>query len=320
MQNISQSDLKHTENSIFSPKSQGGWTLYHLDIYFIIAASFIMLLVIGLLIYVAIKYRAKPNDTEPKQRNGNRKMEIFMVGIPFIMISFFFFLTVKTMKQTEPVVINRKPTVVINGRQWWWQVSYPGTKVVTANEIHLPANRKVLLKLTSSDVIHDWWMPSFGPKMDMIPGSVNYLWLNIDKPGIYEGTCSEFCGQQHAKMRIRVIAQTEENYQKWLTESAKEATQITDPIAFVGASIFQRTSCAGCHQIRGTDAKGDVGPDLTHLASRKTILSGTKANTKENLYAFISNPNAVKPGVNMPNFHFNKQEKAALLAYLNTLK
>lgn len=309
-----------TDISIFNPQSASGQTLYQLDIYFIIAASFIMLLVVGLLIYVALKFKAKPTDGEPSQIKGSKKVEVFMIGIPFLMVAFFFYLTVKTMKQVEPSVSNERPTVVITGKQWWWQATYPGTKVVTANEIHVPANRKVLLKLTAADVIHDWWVPSFGPKMDMLPGSVNYLWLNIAKPGVYEGACSEFCGRQHAKMRIRVIAQTEKDYQKWLTKSAKDINPITDSLALAGAAIFQKSSCAACHQIRGTAAVAKVGPDLTHLASRKTILSGTKSNTKENLYAFISNPDAVKPGVNMPRFHFTKAQKEAVVAYLNTLK
>ncbi|MBK0381543.1 cytochrome c oxidase subunit II [Pedobacter sp. SD-b] len=306
--------------SIFNPQSESGWRLYHLDIYFIIASSFILLLVIGLLIYIALKFRAKPNDAEPKQIKNNKLIEALMIGIPFIMVSFFFYLTIKTMKETEPITHNETPTVEINGRQWWWQVSYPGTSVVTANEIHLPANKKVLLKLTASDVIHDWWVPSFGPKMDMIPGLVNYLWLKIDKPGIYEGACSEFCGKQHSKMRIRVIAQTQENYQKWLTENAKTANIAIDSSLIKGAAIFQKASCAGCHQIRGTMANGNVGPDLTHLASRQTILSGTVKNTTENLYRFIDNPNKIKPGVNMPRFFLQQDSLKALVTYLHSLK
>jgi cytochrome c oxidase subunit 2 len=246
-------------------------------------------------------------------------VEAFMIGIPFIMVAFFFYLTIKTMKETEPVHHNEQPTVSIDGRQWWWQVSYPGTSVVTANEIHLPANKRVLLKLTASDVIHDWWIPSFGPKMDMIPGLVNYLWLKIDKPGNYEGACSEFCGQQHAKMRIRVIAQTEEDYHKWLVENAKVASAVMDSTMIKGAAIFQN-KCAGCHQIRGTMANANVGPDLTHLASRETILSGTLPNNHQNLYAFIANPNKIKPGVNMPRFLLEKDSLKVLVNYLNSLK
>ncbi len=306
--------------SIFHPQSQEGWRLYGLDNAFIIASSFILLLVIGLLIYVSLKFRARPGDKEPEQIHNNRLVETFMIGIPFLMVSYFFYLTIKTMKDTEPTVTNESPTVIINGRQWWWQVSYPGTKVTTANEVHLPAQTKVLLQLESTDVIHDWWIPSFGPKMDMIPGTTNFLWLKIDEPGVYQGTCSEFCGKQHAWMRIRVVAQTPEDYKKWLEEKSKDAMSSTNASVLAGAAIFNKESCAGCHQVRGTLARGATGPDLTHLASRSTLLSGVLRNTRTNLEKFLTNPEKVKPGVHMPRYIFKKDTINALVDYLASLK
>ncbi|MGY3053205.1 cytochrome c oxidase subunit 2 [Pedobacter sp. UYEF25] len=305
--------------SIFSPRTSEAQELHALNIYFIVASSAILILVIGMLIFISFKFRPKQNQTEPKQIYSNRLLEIFMVGLPFILVSYFFYLTVKTMRDTEPQVTNDKPTVVITGKQWWWEAHYP-SGAITANEIHLPVNEKVLLKLQAADVIHDWWLPSFGPKMDMIPGVTNYLWLNILKPGTYVGACSEFCGRQHAGMRIKVIAQTRKEYDLWLAENAKPAIISTNENIKKGELLFSKSSCGSCHSIRGTSAVGNVGPDLTHIANRSTLLSGLVNNNKENLTHFISNPQALKPGVNMPRFIYEKDSIAILVDYLSSLK
>jgi cytochrome c oxidase subunit 2 len=288
------SDTKIPEISIFNPQTAEARNYQDINIYFIIASSFIMLLVIVLLIYVSFKYRAKPGDAEPKQIHNNKLVETFMIGVPFLMVSFFFYLTVKAMSHTEPEMGSTKPTVIITGNQWWWKVTYPGT--------------------------NDFWVPSFGPKADMIPGAGNHLWLTIDKPGTYYGVCSEFCGKQHAWMRIKVIAQNQIDYNRWLIEKSKNAEIPSSDLALKGQAIFNKASCAGCHQIKGTSANGHVGPDLTHLASRGTILAGLLKNTKQNLYSFLNNPDKVKPGVNMPKYIFKKDSLNALVAYLNNLK
>ncbi len=305
--------------SIFSTQTREAEELHTLNVYFIIASSAILILVIGLLIFISFKFRGKQSQTEPKQIYSNRLLEIFMVAIPFLLVSYFFYLTIKTMRDTEPRVVNEKPTVTITGKQWWWDAHYPNG-AVTANEIHLPINEKVLLELKAADVIHDWWLPSFGPKMDMIPGVTNYLWLNILKPGIYIGACSEFCGKQHAGMRIKVIAQTRQDYNKWLAANALPAVISPDENIKKGELLFSENSCGSCHNIRGTGANGHVGPDLTHIASRGTLLSGLVENSKENLTRFISNPQSVKPGVNMPRFIYSEDSIAVLVDYLNSLK
>lgn len=308
-----------TIQSVFESATVEAEKVNALTFRFIIAGSFIFLLVVGLLIYVSVKFRAKP-DAEPIQVRRNKKAEVAMIGIPFLMVAFFFYLTIKTMEATEPPVQNQKPDIIIVGHQWWWEARYPVKNVVTANEIHIPVQKKVLLQLNSGDVIHDWWVPSFGPKMDMVPGINNYLWLYIRKPGIYEGTCSEFCGVQHAWMRIRVIAQDTGDFQRWLTAEAMPALQpITGP-ARSGRTIFMGLTCAGCHTIKGTVAMGRAGPDLTHLASRETLLSGKMENTDENLEKWLSHPQKIKPGAHMPDFIFNKDTITALVAYLHTLQ
>lgn len=294
--------------------------MYALDVYFIVASLAVLLLVIGLLIYIVLKFRAQPGDEEPRQIGGNRKLEILMIGGPTVLVAIFFYLTVTTMRAVHPPAGNRSPDVVINGRQFWWEASYPGTAVTTANEIHLPVGRTLLLQLRAADVIHDWWVPTLGQKMDAIPGQSNHLWVTIKKPGIYDGVCSEFCGAQHAWMRIRVVAQPEAEYRRWLQERGQSARTPAGGTALTGAHIFKNATCGNCHRVRGTDASGNAGPDLTHFASRKTMLAGMLPNTKENVRKWLQNPQAVKPGALMPQFKYPKDSLNALVDYLVSLQ
>lgn len=224
------------------------------------------------------------------------------------------------MHTVLPSADGKKPDVVVTGHQYWWEASYPSANVTTANEIHLPAGRPVLLKLLSADVIHDWWIPEFGNKMDLVSGKENYLWLNIKKPGNYEGACSEFCGSQHAGMRLKVIAETEDDYQKWLTHEATASNIVSTTDEQHGEQLFTDKTCGSCHAISGTSAMGRAGPDLTHLASRKTLLTGLIPNNKENLGKWILQPQKIKPGARMPEFRMDKQDADAIVAYLSSLK
>ena len=307
-------------SSIFDASSPQAKKIAELDYGFIIAASGILLLVVGLTVFITIKYRFKKDNAEPKQTAGNRKLEVFMVGIPLLLVIGFFFWSLNTMSAILPDRGNHQPDVIITGHQWWWQATYPGTAVNTANEIHLPTGKKILMQLEAADVIHDWWVPSLGGKMDMIPGMHNYLWVTIDKPGIYEGACSEFCGQQHAWMRIRVIAQTPADYQYWLTAHSLNAVTPTDTLAKLGAALFMNASCSSCHSIRGTASNGIQGPDLTHFGSRQTMLTGMLNNTTENINKWLTDPQKVKPGAHMPRFIFGADSVRALTAYLKQLK
>jgi len=312
--------LINESQSIFDSASPQAEKIKGLDYGFIIAAACILLLIIGLTLFITIRYRYKSNNKEPKQTTGNRKLEILMVGIPLLLVIGFFFWSLNTMSAILPERGTHTPDIIITGHQWWWQASYPGTSVNTANEIHLPVGKKILMQLEAADVIHDWWVPSLGGKMDMIPGMHNFLWVTINKPGIYEGTCSEFCGQQHAWMRIRVVAQTEDNYQKWLKSHELSAVKPTDTLAKLGEALFMNASCSNCHSIRGTAANGMQGPDLTHFGSRQTMLTGMMDNTNENINKWLTDPQKVKPGAHMPRFIFGPDSVRALTAYLKQLK
>lgn len=288
---------------------------------FLIAATAMFLLVVILTIYICRRFRAKPTDAEPQQTRGNRKLEITMVGVPLLMVTFFFFWSVKTMSMVlPPHPDGRTPDIIITGHQYWWQVYYPANKIEAANEIHLPVGRTLLVKLKSADVIHDWWVPALGAKMDMIPGLNNYLWITITRPGIYLGSCSEYCGEQHAWMRIRVIAEQPPQYQRWLASQAAIDKVPRDTLVAQGISLFMHASCSSCHSIRGTTASGTVGPDLTHFAGRQTMLTGMLKVSKKNVYQWLSDPQKIKPGARMPKFNFAPDSLRALTAYIMTLK
>jgi cytochrome c oxidase subunit 2 len=306
--------------SIFSSASSEASEITTLTLYFIIASVGILLTVIGLLIYVSVKFRGKPGDPEPRQFTGNKVVEGVMITIPTLLVGGFFYLTLSTMQTVLPPADGLKPEVVIRGHQFWWEAQYAGKNAVVANEIHLPVGRRILMHIEAADVIHDWWVPELGAKMDAIPGRTNHLWVTIRKPGVYEGACSEFCGAQHAWMRIRVVAQPEAEYKQWVRERQQNAVTPTTASAVAGAAFFNRETCGTCHRIRGTVANGNVGPDLTHFASRQTMLSGMMPNTRENLRRWLQDPQAVKPGAKMPRFIYSKDSINVLVDYLTTLK
>jgi cytochrome c oxidase subunit 2 len=276
----------------------------------------------AMVVYICIRYRQKKNDDAmPPQIQGNYKLEAAMIGLPLLILSWFFYESIGAEKMILPAVnALRQPDVIITAHQWWWEARYPATGVITANEVHLPSGKHLLLELRSADVIHDWWVPALGNKMDMIPGQKNYIWLDINKPGEYKGACSEFCGAEHAWMRIDVIAQKENDFNTWLSENKKISVIPHDTLAMAGAALFQSGSCGSCHRIGGTAAISSIGPDLTHVASRKNMLTGLLEMNEKNLYEWIGHPQHIKPLAKMPDFHFNNDTVAAMAHYLSQLK
>ncbi|MGH2647482.1 MAG: cytochrome c oxidase subunit II [Ginsengibacter sp.] len=308
--------------SITNPASQQAERINHLFNSFNIAAAGMLLLVSFLVVYICIKFRAKKDDSsEPVQTKGNNKLEAVMIGMPALLLAYFFYQTVTIEKFVAPHVNkSMQPDVIITGHQWWWEVEYPASKVVTANEVHLPVGKHLLMEMRSADVIHDWWVPELGNKMDLVPNMNNYLWLDINKPGNYIGACSEFCGAQHAWMRINVIAQTQDNFNNWLTANQSNAVIPPDTLAITGEKLFQEKTCANCHRIQGTAANAIVGPDLSHIGSRQEILTGLLKNNEGNLYKWINHPQEIKPGAHMPDFILDKDSVMAIAHYLSGLK
>jgi cytochrome c oxidase subunit II len=214
--------------------------------------------------------------------------------------------------------------IEVVAHQWWWTVKYVSGPVSetfeTANEIHVPVGRPVIVKLNSDDVIHSLWVPSLAGKKDLIPGRTATMAFQADKPGIYRGQCAEFCGFQHAFMAFEVHAHAPEAFEAWRKQQLAPAPEPTDPQAQRGKQLFQSVSCAMCHTVQGTLAQGKRAPDLTHLASRRMIAAGTLPNTPGNLASWIRDPHKHKPGVNMPANPLSAEDLGALVAYLGTLK
>jgi cytochrome c oxidase subunit 2 len=219
-----------------------------------------------------------------------------------------------------PAASRTSLTIRAIGHQWYWAFAYPGTKAVTADEMHMPVDTAVNLVATTDDVIHSFWVPELNRKIDTIPGQANRIELYANKAGIYRGQCAEFCGLQHAHMSMLVFVQSKAAFRKWLRNQAAPARAPTTSLARQGEKAFLDGACSSCHQIRGTSATGYVGPDLTHLASRTTLAGVMIRNTPSDLRRWIAHPQEVKPGNEMPDLRLSAAQLRALVAYLGGLK
>ncbi len=211
-------------------------------------------------------------------------------------------------------------TVQVTGYRWWWRVRYDGARpsdaFTTANELHVPVGRPVRVLVDSADVIHSFWVPQLGGKLDAVPGLVNETWLQADKAGVYRGQCGEYCGAQHAHMAFELVADEPAAYAAWRAHQLQPAT--TAPQAADGQRIFM-AHCAACHTVRGTEAGGIFGPDLTHFASRRSLAAGALPNAQDNLTHWLEDPQRIKPDVQMPKPQLDASELAAVTGYLWTL-
>jgi cytochrome c oxidase subunit II len=211
-------------------------------------------------------------------------------------------------------------TIRVIGHQWFWEVRYPGTTAVTANEIHIPARTRVNVVATTTDVIHSLWVPALNRKIDMIPGRENRVLFYADKAGVFRGQCAEFCGPQHAHMAMKVFAQPPAEFRAWLRNMAAPRRAPSTPSTAAGEHVFLANACASCHTIRGTPAKGTVGPDLTHLATRTSLAAVTIPNRRGYLGGWILDPQHVKPGNKMPAINLSGPDFQAVLNYLQSLR
>ena len=304
---------------VFAPHSDYARSIDGLSHLVLWTSLAILLLVLGLVSYASRTFRAKPGEPTPKPVYGNTKLEIGYTVAFVIILAVISVFSIRSMEASDPPT-NQPNNIEIVAHQWWWEVRYPSSRIVTANEVHIPVRQAQQFGFKSADVIHDFWVPELGRKMDIIPGIENRSWLAADTPGTYYGACAEYCGQEHAWMRIRVIAQTPEDFQKW--EQAQLVIPATPLIgqAAQGAHDFQELSCPSCHTIRGTPAHARIGPDLTHVATRQTLAAGRLDNTPADLAKWLLEPNLVKPGCKMPNLHLPRQQQDELVAYLEALQ
>lgn len=276
------------------------------------------------LVYSAWRFRASRVAGQAPQIEGNRTLEIVWTAMPLVILIVVFVLMTGTMREigasgggTTPADLRIRAI----GKQWWWEYRYPsaGAETVTANELHIPVGVAVDLALESTDVVHSYWVPGLAGKTDMIPGRTNYLRLYAAQPGTYTGQCAEFCGVEHAWMRITVIAEPRADYDRWLAaQAAPRAGQSLLPAR--GEQVFTANLCTSCHTIRGTTAAGTAGPDLTHVGSRTTLAAGVLKNDASSMRAWLADPQRYKPGSLMPRVPLADTDIDALVTYLEGLK
>jgi cytochrome c oxidase subunit 2 len=283
-------------------------------------AAVIFLIVLGLVITNIIRFRRSKRSGEPRQDFGNPKLEIAWTLVPAAILTVVFIITVKAMHNISPPPSGRTPDMIVTANQWWWKAEYPGTGVVVANELHMPVNRLWLLRILSADVNHDFWVPNLGRKVDAIPNHPNHVWIKPTAVGRYLGMCAEYCGAEHAWMRFTVVVEPQDQFDRWLRHQAREALAPTEPEAIQGQQVLLSMTCRNCHAIRGTIADGEVGPDLTHLASRRKIAGGVMENNPDNLAKWLRDPQGIKPGCHMPNLDLTAEQVNNLVAYLETLR
>jgi cytochrome c oxidase subunit 2 len=277
-------------------------------------------IVMGLLVLAYLR-RGRATDHD----RAERMSYVVILGggmvAPVVVLAVLFAFVIRVMPAVSaPEPGSTRLTVEVIGHQWYWEVRYPGTAAVTANEIHIPAHTPVRIVARTADVIHSFWVPRLNRKIDMIPGRSNSIELDVPRVGTYRGQCSEFCGLGHAEMAFRVIVQPPGAYRSWLDHEAQPAATPSGGEALAGMRQFMSASCQDCHTIRGTPADGKVGPDLTHLGSRRTLAALTIPNTSQDLLQWITNPQWWKPGSRMPGFaSLPISARRALVTYLEGL-
>ena len=293
----------------------------------------------GALLYIMWRFRYREGHALPDQVHGNTALEIGWTIAPAVILVIMAVPTIRTIFALETPATSSPdgsaPLVVeVVGKQWWWEFRYPefvdaqGHPLTTANEMILPVGRTAVLNMTSDNVVHSFWVPQLMGKMDVMPNHVNQIWFTPEDPGQYFGQCAEYCGIQHANMRMNVIAMTPTDFQAWVR---RQLQPVAGPPAGVsaeqaalieaGATAFQQNGCIGCHTVSAAiREEGKIGPNLAHFGSRTTLASGIRTNTRENLAHWLEDPQAIKPGNFMPNLLLRPQDVEALVAYLHSLK
>jgi cytochrome c oxidase subunit II len=307
-------------SNAWDPQSPLARAIYDLGIVECVIFALIFVIVTGAIAFSIFRFRTRAGESDPRQILGNRNVEIAWTIIPFLIVILLFVMTLGAMNRADPPPAP-SPDLVITGHQFWWQVEYPGSGVITANEIHIPAGKPLSVRLESKDVLHEFWVPQLTRKMSNVPGQPNHIWLQADKPGTYIGQCSEFCGTQHAWMRILVVADEPAKFEQWQRAQLQPAQAATTDVTTKGLAIFQTSTCINCHAIRGVaGADLRVAPDLTHVGSRKQLASGIIDNTPANMRLWLKSPQHIKPGALMPDFSLTDEQLDQLAAYLSTLQ
>ena len=274
----------------------------------------------GVVVLLWLGYARRSRPGLPRgvgDRGATRLLIGLGIALPIaLLIALFVWSDLVVMSSTAaPSRSSTRLTVRVIGHEWWWEVRYPGTSAVTANEIHIPVRTRVYLASATADVIHSFWVPELNRKIDMIPGYTGHILLDADRTGVFRGQCSEYCGLQHAHMAVQVVVQSKEAFRRWLAANERPAASGGN-----GEQAFMRAGCGDCHQVRGTAAGGRVGPDLTHLGLRSTLAALTLPNTSSELARWIRRPQHFKPGNKMPDLRLGDAEWTAIESYLRSLR
>ncbi|MCB5175724.1 cytochrome c oxidase subunit II [Microvirga lenta] len=305
--------------SALDPAGNDAYEIYLLTIVMTVGGTLIFVGVTALLLYAIF--------SRPEQRAwlGTRRTIVYGgLAFPIVTLTFLLPYGLTVMRDTDVPTADALQIEVI-GEQFWWRVRYPAEQgqpeVTTANEVALPIGRRVTVTVTAADVIHSFWIPNLAGKIDMIPGRVNRFSFTVERPGVYRGVCAEFCGDQHALMAFDVLAMEDAEFSAWRAAQAAPAREPVTPFLERGRELFRSGGCGNCHAIRGTEANGQFGPDLTHVGSRRTIGAGQFPNNIGTLGGWIANTQHLKPGVRMPSYGMlTGEDLRAIAGYLESLK
>jgi cytochrome c oxidase subunit 2 len=327
----------HTAQSTFDAHGPAAERISHLSLF--MTVLFLVITAVMWALFAIAFYRRRgtlsthaPIDTS----GGEMWIAVGGITVPLVVLSVLFVWGLILLRafpihgvhggsSHDAMAQSMKPDILIVGHQWWWEIHYlnddPSLQVVTANELHLPVGQPVNIRLETRDVMHSFWVPALHGKVDLIPGQPNYLRIEASEPGEYQGQCGEYCGAEHARMRILAIAQSPDEYQAWLDAQRKPGTDPATDAAKAGQHIFLAGPCSMCHTVRGTLAGGTVAPDLTHVGSRQMIAANCYKNNDAYLEAWITHAQSLKPQAQMPNFtYFSGEQLTDLVAYLRQLQ
>jgi len=297
---------------------------------FYVCSAVYVLVMIGLFVSLR-RATAEAADrvplVEPSQESEHRRRNVVLSATTITVIVLFVFLIAsyssgRSLRLNDPT--KNGLSIELTGHQWWWEARYMDVDAsnifITANEIHIPVGVPVMFTLRGADVIHSFWVPNLSGKKDLIPGKINTIWLQADKPGVYRGQCAEYCGLQHAKMALWVVAEPPEQFFAWRQNQTQQAVAPASDTQKHGQQVFFGSTCVMCHAISGTPAGSNIGPNLTHVGSRQMLAAATLVNTRDHMAQWIKDSQTFKPGNKMPQHNFSDADLQSLVEYLENLK
>ena len=303
-------------NSLVSSKEA---ELFRIILYMSVGV-FVVVWVLLLINIIFFRHRDPEDKEEPRQKYGNIRLEILWTAVPILLVLTLFILTVRTMQAVAaPAPTQDDIQITVVGHQWWWEFDYPDLGIITANELHIPAGKNVHLTVTSADVIHSFWVPQLANKIDAIPGQNNNLWFKPLDIGVFDGQCAEFCGIGHANMLIKVVVESDADFQAWVTNQQAPPVQPANDQQQQGYDIITKGVCSTCHTLGDNKGASNLGPNLTHVMSRSVFAGAMYENNIENMFHWLSDPQAMKPG-NKMIIHLTQDQINSVMSYLTQLK